>query len=138
MEGLKIQNNFEEEKENSDKYFKLLEKIREIYGNFILDSSDMESVFDEKYKDAGVVQLLDEYGEALIGKDGERVAPVEFEKIDNHNKQAHIRGLLYKLTLNPVNLADNLAKETALLRVLKVNGEDLEHMIDECREKNQA
>ncbi len=136
MERFKIQNNSKVE-ENSDKYSDLLKKVREIHGNFVLDSNDMETVFNEKYKDSGVVQLLDAEGQALMDMNGKRVEPIEFEKIDSHNKQAHIRGLLYKFTLNPVSLADNLAKETALLRVLKTNGIDLEKMIDECKKQNQ-
>ncbi|MEI8174762.1 MAG: hypothetical protein WCG28_02305, partial [bacterium] len=97
----------------------------------------METVFNEKYKDSGVVQLLDAEGKALVDMNGKRVEPVEFEKIDSHNKQAHIRGLLYGFTLNPVSLADNLSKETALLRVLKTNGIDLGQMIDVCKRQEE-
>ena len=137
MEEFKLQNIPVEIKKQGDKYTQLLEKVKEIYGNFVLDSSDMENIFNEKYKNSGVVQLLDAQGGSLIGMDGKRIEPVEFEKIDSINKQNHIRGLLYKLTLNSVDFVDKLSQETDLLRVLKVNGVDLERMIYEYRQENQ-
>jgi len=136
MEEFIPQPSIQEGRNSSDTYNRLLEQIREIYGNFVLDSGDMETAFNEKYKDAGTVQLLNEEGEALKDKVGNRVSPIEFSEIGGHSKQAHMRGLLYKLTLNPVGLLDNLSKERALLRVLKVNGVDLGPLINACQKED--
>ena len=122
-----------EQVENSlNKYSSLLKKMQEIHSNFTLTSDEMENVFNEKYKGNEVVQLLDEKGEALMDKSGKRVEPVEFEKINKASKERHIRGLLYKFTLNQVDLVDKLSEETALLEALKQKGVDLEQMMVEA------
>lgn len=117
-------------------YQEILDGLKRVHNEFMLDSEEMVKVFNEKYANEGVIQLLDEKGEALKDKEGNRIEPVLFEKIDDKSKQAHIRGLLYSLTQNPVNFTSKVLKEKEILEAVKTKGFDLKGMIEKYREDN--
>ena len=119
-------------RENGDSYQRLLDELRNILKSHFLNSENLVEIFDGKFKEGDVVQLLDENGEALIGLDGKRVEPVLFEKIDRHNKELYVRGLLYSFSLNSVDLREKLLGETKLLEVLEREGSQIKELIKNC------
>ena len=124
------------EGESKSKYQQVLDELTGIQKNHFLNSEELVEIFDKKYATAGVVQILDEKGEPLMGLNGgARIEPIEFEKIDKHNKETHMKGLLYKYTMNPVDLVEKISKETALLEVAEREGSMLKKLVEESLEK---
>ena len=136
-EGLGQKNDSGSSQEETVTYQQILDKIREVYSTFVINSEEMRDIFDKKYANAGVVQLLDEQGQALRAKlgsiEGERIEPKELREINSNAKERHIRGLLYILTQNPVDLTKRILQEKEILEVLKTKGVDIEGMIEKYK-----
>ena len=124
--------NVNKHKEGGDnsKYQQILDELVNIQKSSFFNSDELVEIFDKKFSESEVVQLLDEKGEALVDKNNKRVEPVEFTKIDRHNKEVYIKGLLYSFTLNPVNLVEKVSKEMALLEVAEREGSNLKKFVE--------
>jgi len=121
--------------ESTSKYQQVLDELINIQKNHFLNSEELVEIFDKKFSEGDAVQLLDEKGEALMDLSGKRVEPVEFTKIDRHNKEVYIKGLLHSFTENPVDLLKKISKETALLEVTERGGSKLKKFVEESSEK---
>ena len=96
----------------------------------------MVQVFDKKFANEGIVQLLNEDGEPRVNLTEKRLGPVEFDKIDDNSKGLHIRGIISFLAKNQVDLTSKILKEKELLKALKDKGLDLEVMINKYKKNN--
>jgi len=123
-------------KERKSLFGEIFNTVKDMYEKKFFSSKEMVEIFDKKYAHDGKIQLWDEKGKPIEGKNRDRIGPIEFEKIERPDKEAHIRGLLYSFTLNPVDFVRKLSEETALLELAEGKGSNLKKLVEDEMKNN--